>query len=366
MAISILYNPFPMRLFEADGDFASGAKAFFYLARTTTPLSVYTDSPLAVPHPWPVVADAFGLLPPVYLATGTEYKVRIEDALGSILYAADGIANPVLTDAGSGGGTSGGASQLFQTGYFDWQPVLGERVGWVRANSRTISSAVGTGDTANDDCEALFAFLWNNFSDALCPVTPSGRGANPSADWAAAKSIGTLDMRGRGAVGLSDMGTGVGSALIESATTCQTISGNVLLQAFGIPPATLGICKGMYVLGSGIALGAKVAQVTGAGNVNMTLAATASASGVAVRFSMFENARVAGSPGGELSHVQTIDELAAHTHATTNYWSTDGANVRASGSNWPAQTTNGTLITGSSVPFNIWTPARVGTWYCKK
>ena len=169
MAISILYNPFPMRLFEADGDFASGAKAYFYLARTTTPFSVYTDSPLAVPHTWPVIADAYGLLPPIYLATGTEYKVRIEDTLGSLLYAADGISNPVLTDAGSGGGTSGGASQLFQTGYFDWQPVLGERVGWVRANGNTISSATGTGGTANDDCEALFAFLWNTFSQHTLP-----------------------------------------------------------------------------------------------------------------------------------------------------------------------------------------------------
>ena len=100
MAISLLYNPFPMRLFEADGDFAAGGKAFFYLARTSTPLAVYTDSPLAVPHPWPVVADGYGLLPPIYLPIGTEYKVRIEDALGSLLYAADGIDN-----SGGGGGS---------------------------------------------------------------------------------------------------------------------------------------------------------------------------------------------------------------------------------------------------------------------
>lgn len=438
MAISLLYNPMPTRLFEADGDFASGAQAFFYLARTTTPLVVYTDSPLAVSHTWPVIADAYGLLPPVYLATGTEYKVRIEDALGSILYAADGIANPLLDDAGSGGGSSPVSESLFQTGYFDWQPIIGERVGWVRANGKTISSATGTGDTANDDCQALFAFLWNTFAQEICPVQPSGRGANPAADWAAGKSIVALDMRGRSAVGLADMGasTGIGS---EVNTTGQTISGNVLLQGIPGGALTLGICAGMSVIGAGIPVGAKVAQVTGAGNVNLTIAATASASGVALRFSMFDDARVAGSPGGESTHRQTLDELASHTHAasasgtastsqasqgalvssvsdpghlhgiTTNSQgvqhtvlgrtnpggtfagpfaggptdgytaltvssieSGTGISVSTSFSAYPTFTTTitGVSVTnvaaGSSVPSNLWTPARVGTWFIKK
>ena len=43
-----------------------------------------------------------GLLPPIYLASGIEFKVRIEDAGGSLLYAADGIQN-------SGGGGGGAA-----------------------------------------------------------------------------------------------------------------------------------------------------------------------------------------------------------------------------------------------------------------
>lgn len=436
MAISLLYNPYPMRLFEADGDFASGALAYFYLARTTTPFVVYTDSPLAVPHPWPVVADAYGLLPPVYLETGREYKVRIEDALGSILYAADGIANPLLTDAGSGGGGSEAGSQLFQTGYFDWQPVLGERVGWVRANGKTISSATGTGDTANNDCEQLFAFLWNTFAQSICPVQPGGRGANPAADWAAAKSIVALDMRGRSAVGLADMGASTGINC-EINTTCQTISGNVLLQNFPTTPAALGICAGMSVIGAGIPAGAKVANVTALGNVNLTIAATASASGVAVRFSIFDDARVAGSPGGESTHKQTVDELATHLHANTvggtgatsqasqgtlvssvsevahtHGVTTDsqgvqktvvgrtnpggtfnfnmggptdgytpvflsatanvtGITVATSFSVYPTFTTTiSPTITnvnaGGNMPSNLWTPARVGTWYIKK
>jgi hypothetical protein len=254
MAISILFNPMPQRIFEADGDFASGAKAYFYLARTTTPLTVYTDAPLEVPHTWPVVADAYGLLAPIYIGKGTEYKVRIEDENGNLLYAADGIDNPAEPTGGEGGG--GGlvitADQVAKTGDFDWQPTTADRAGWIRSNGKSIGSALAsTADSRNDLYENLFIFLWNAFPNELCPVS-AGRGTNAMLDWDAAKSIGTLDMRGYGNAGLDDMGTTKANRIQVStsfgctlgATTCSVSS-------------SVGLCAGMYIQHPAVAPGTR-------------------------------------------------------------------------------------------------------------
>ena len=94
--------------------------------------------------------------------------------------------------------------------------------GWVRCNGRTMGSASSGGtERANADTENLFTHLWTNYSDTVCAVS-SGRGASAAADFAANKTIGLPDMRGRGAFGLDDMGNSAASRLgtvITSATT---------------------------------------------------------------------------------------------------------------------------------------------------
>jgi hypothetical protein len=372
MAISICFNPMPFRVFEADGDFAAGAKGYFYLARTSTPLTVYTDAPLATPHTWPVLADAFGLFAPIYIAKGTEYKVRIEDQAGNILYAADSIDNPGLPTGGEGGGEGGGGglviteAQIAQTGDFTWQPSLLDRPGWVKANGKTISSTLGTGATANDDCEALFAFLWNGFSTYdVCPVTPGGRGLTASADWLAAKSIATLDMRGRGAAGLDDMGAAAAN-LIQISTTATTTSGNPVIVVANMT----GVCVGMFVSGGNLPALTKVIGLGSFGGNNVTTSANATASGTAVpvRFSMFADAVVPGMPGGENTHTQLVAELAIHTHDTVNLWGV-GTTLNADISGTPGvalEIKAGTTASGLSHAMNIWTPTRLGTWWIKK
>jgi hypothetical protein len=318
MAISILYNPQPLRLFEADGDFAAGALAYFYLALTTTPMTVYTDAAVATPHTWPVVADAYGLLPPIYIPKGVDYKIRIHDAAGVILYAADNIDNPGEA-TGSGGSEDPlviTASMVAKTGDFDWQPVNDDRPGWVRCNGGTISSLAGTGtEYKNDDCQALFAFFWNKFSDAMCPVTPGPRGPNPAADWGVNKAIATLDMRGRGAVGLDKMGPVIPAASrIQAVTTANTTSANPILYV----ASHAGICAGMFVTGGNVPAGTKVTALGNIGGLNVTCSANAPATGtsVPVRFSMFADAQVPGSPGGESTHVQSVPEMALHVHGS--------------------------------------------------
>jgi hypothetical protein len=367
MAISILFNPMPQRIFEADGDFAAGALAYFYLARTSTPLAVYTDAPLSTPHTHPVVADAYGLLPPIYIQKGTEYKIRIEDARGNLLYAADGIDNPAEPTAGEGG--SGGlvitSSQIYKTGDFSWQPTTANRDGWVRSNGVAIASPTNadSGPLKNADYEDLFIFLWNTFSDALCPVS-TGRGTNAGLDWDASKSIATLDMRGYGAAGLDDMGAAAANR-IQVSTTIDTTSTSTTATV----ASTVGLCAGMYVnAASGIPVGTKIVTVNSLTAITLSAAATATATGVIVRFSIFQDAIAAGSGGGENAHVQLVSEIAAHTHTF----------VSAPGAAWVGTTFNvaaGSALsvlgntsldsTGHSRAMNLHTPTRLGTWYCK-
>jgi hypothetical protein len=367
MAISILYNPYPMRLFEADGDFAAGAQAFFWLARTTTPLLVYTDSPLTTAHTWPVVADAYGLLAPIYIAKGTEYKVRIEDALGSVLYAADGIDNPaaVITDVDSEGGTIT-TEQVFRTGDMIWNAATGTRVGWVRCNGRTISSATGLGtERQNNDCEALFAYFWDNFDNTICPVS-GGRGANAAADWAPpfSKSIATLDMRGRSIAGRDDMGT-TAANVIQVQPTLTTTSAS--------PTATVsngtGICRGMYIIAAGVPASTYVTSIDNT-TITMSANATATASGVAARFSVFfPNATTGGASGGQSYHIQSLEELARHYHLPIGVpgvaWINPAATNLSTGGSTGVSGNTSLDYMGSNSAMNNWTPTRLGTFYAK-
>lgn len=78
--------------------------------------------------------------------------------------------------------------------------------GFVMADGRTIGdAATGATNRANADCMTLFALLWGTTLDAQCPVTPGGRGASASADWAAHKVIALPDHSGRVMAGRDDL-----------------------------------------------------------------------------------------------------------------------------------------------------------------
>ncbi len=100
-----------------------------------------------------------------------------------------------------------------------WKPIAGTRTGWVRANARTIGSAAsGATERANADTQTLYEYLYNNFSDTLCPVV-LGRGVSAVSDFTANKAIGTLDMRAYGTFGLDDMGNSAAGRLVTGTPT---------------------------------------------------------------------------------------------------------------------------------------------------
>lgn len=181
------------------------AKAYFYAAATTTPITVYRDYGLTTPHPNPLETDGFGRWPLVFLDEADEFfRVRVTTPGGSILYDSDTI--PIIGPSEGGGSPPAPVDpdSLFATG--DLKARYGEGFvdGYVRSNGRSIGTATsGATERANSDCQALYEFLWTVDPNL---AVGGGRGASANADWSANKPLDLPDFRGRAIVGLDDMG----------------------------------------------------------------------------------------------------------------------------------------------------------------
>ena len=198
--------------FDAQGRPLAGGKFYTFVSGTSTPLTVYQDSALTVPHANPLTLDASGRIPILYAPDGS-LKFRIADAAGVTVFTADFVL--VIGPSGGGGGGPGvDATTVFSTGDIKARYSSGTITGWVRCNKRTIGSATsGATERANADCQALFEFLWT--ADPNLPVS-GGRGASANADWTANKTIETLDGRGRAFAGLDDMGNSAAGRLTST------------------------------------------------------------------------------------------------------------------------------------------------------
>jgi microcystin-dependent protein len=199
-------------ILDNNGRPASGAQAYYFAGGTTTPLTVYADFALTTPHARPVVADAYGRMPRIYVSPGTYLREQV--VANSVQLWQDDVQLPVeTTGGGGGGGTTVDLSDLLDTGDIVIKTKTGNVPGFVRCNARTIGSASsGATERANDDCLALFSYLWNTVSDAYCPVS-GGRSSTAAADWALNKTIQLPDFRGRAIVGLNAMGNSAAAAL---------------------------------------------------------------------------------------------------------------------------------------------------------
>lgn len=219
---------------DANGQPMAGCLLYIYDANTTTPATTYQDFGLTsgLELPFPIEADANGRIPQFWMADGS-YRARLTDSSGVVQFD---LPEVLALGASSGTVTGGGvdANSIFQTGDTMFLPVSGTRAGFVRYNGRTIGSATsGATERANADCQALFEYLWAKYSDTLCPVS-TGRGATAAADWGANKTIGTLDCRGRGPIGLDDMGNSAAGRLdnvvfdVGNGTTGGSMGGEAL------------------------------------------------------------------------------------------------------------------------------------------
>lgn len=74
---------------DANGNPYAGAKAYFYRTGTTTTKAVYSNEAMTIPHAQPVVADASGRWPAIWMATDEAYSVVITSSADVPIYSAD-------------------------------------------------------------------------------------------------------------------------------------------------------------------------------------------------------------------------------------------------------------------------------------
>ncbi len=94
---------------DATGAPYAGMQVYFYAAGSTIAQPVYQDILKSQAHAHPVVADANGILPAIYLddSLPTNYRVVIRDAAGALIPGMD-YDNVPKGSSGGGGGTGGG------------------------------------------------------------------------------------------------------------------------------------------------------------------------------------------------------------------------------------------------------------------
>lgn len=294
---------------DPNGTVYAGARAYFYEAATSAKITVYQDYGLGTAHPNPVEANAYGVFPPVFLDEADEfYRQTITASDGVTIPGTDVGTIPIIGPSGGGGGSEVPVdpNSLFATGDVLWKPSSGSRAGWVRSNGRTIGSASsGAAERANSDCEQLFLYLWQTYSDTLCPVT-GGRGANAAADWAANKPIGTLNMRNKAPFGLDDMGNSAANGFtgvtftVGDATTAASFGGAALhtLTISQIPshPHTATLTDPGHKHREQVAAGASGGEF-GVGNVNPGSGETGSSTFTQISFTGIE-IEIANTGGG--------------------------------------------------------------------
>ncbi|PZM07580.1 hypothetical protein [Rhizobium tubonense] len=223
------WNKSQSQIQDVNGKPMVGAKAYFYLGGTTTPISVYGAYALGLINklPNPVVSDGNGFFPSVFFdeADGF-YHLRMTTSGGVVILDVDGL--PIIGPSGGGGG--GGDNPVnpdavLSTGDMKARYGTGFLSGFVRVNARTIGSAIsGATERANADTQALFEYLWNTDTTL---VVVGGRGATSSADWSANKQITLPDARSRTLIGMDDMGN-TAVNLIPQATVLGGLVGEAV------------------------------------------------------------------------------------------------------------------------------------------
>lgn len=93
------WNRLPMPLLylaDIDGAPLVGGKLYFYESGTTTPLDTFADDTLSTPNVNPVIADARGFLPPIFLQN-LSYRVVLKDSGDVEIWTADPVSPFVPT-----------------------------------------------------------------------------------------------------------------------------------------------------------------------------------------------------------------------------------------------------------------------------
>lgn len=175
------------------------------------------------------------------------------------------------------------------------------------------------------------------------------------------------DFRGRTAVGIDNLG-GSAANRIQKSTTITTTNAS----ATATVASASGLAVGMFVTSANVPAGTTISAISGT-TLTLSANATATAAGVAARFSLLGNdAQSIGAAGGEQTHVQLEAEMAAHSHSLLETYSSDtgsGTNSiqRASVASGDSSTNSAgnTNTKGSSNPTPNVQPSLATNWIVK-
>lgn len=285
--------------------FLTGGQLFIFLAGTTTPAAVFSDSALTVPLSSPIVLNTAGRVPPIFGANGLIVRMRLLSSTGVLQFDDDAV--PLVVAPSGSSPIVVTPQQLWTTGdvktRYDNQPADG----FVRANGRTIGSATsGASERANADCQPLFNLLWP-FAN-ISVVT--GKGASAAADWSANKQLTLPDMAGRLIGAMDDLGAGAKSRITSATVTAPTLAGAVggfeviTLDTTMVPAHTH---SSPAVTDPGHTHTIAIAQISSAGSATATFSPVGSSptgTGVALNSATtgISLAATTGSTGGGLAH----------------------------------------------------------------
>lgn len=191
-----------------------GALLYAFDAGTTTPRTLYLTADInpAKVHPVPVTVSD-GVLPVMFAGPGS-YDILLCTPDGGQIRRISGLAGDPTTATPSG---AFDPLAQFQTGDIKHAHRTGAMAGWVRCNGLTIGSGASAGtERANDDCHALFVYLWTY--DTSLTVSSGRSPTGAEADWQAGKTIALPNDQNRLDIGCGDMGNAAAAVSIANAT----------------------------------------------------------------------------------------------------------------------------------------------------
>lgn len=162
--------------------------------------------------------------------------------------------------------------------------------GWVLASGRTIGGEdSGATELADDSTAALYALLWQSFSNTELIIqdsagTPTTRGTSAANDFAANKRLPLPDLRDRAIVGLGNMGgTAINRVTAYDTDTIGKAGGaeSLVLVTANIPQHTHDVAVPTTVAASA-ATGTDVAIPGAASDITSTTYGSASPTAISV------------------------------------------------------------------------------------